>query len=954
MRLAQLAGRTRRPGARRARGDTLAVVVLIVLPVLAFGLPALLGHAVVPGDDLTQNYPLRVLVGRQLASGHLPLFDPYIWSGAPLLGGWNAGAAYPLTLLFAVLPGVAAWTVNLIATWAVAGAGMFWFLRALRLSTIASFLGALTFAFAGAMPAQVGHFGLVAGMSWVPVQLLAVLRLSQPRALQSRLAWIAVLATAFGLTILAGEPRAVDNAGAIVVMYTLWHVARAGRRGATVVALSVVAGLALGACLGAVQLLPGLAAISTSQRAAGSLTLYNSGSLPPGWLLLMLVPDLLGGSGSVGQPAFFAGYQLAEVTSYVGILPLVAALAMLGRLRRRGPVPGWLVWHLIALAGIILALGGNTPAGQLLAHLPLFGLQRLQSRNIMITDTALAVLLAYWVDEAPRAVSRAAATAAGRCRWRADAATVLGVLAPTAVLVVAALAVWRTGSLLGWLAVSPAAIRAAGSLAPSVAPFAILAVAALVLVALGARLPARRRTRLIASFVVADVVVFTLLAVVAVLPASDHHTASAARAAQQGLRERAISSPVKPAGLLAHPGRFAIYDPGLIDASLLPVLASPDLNALSAAASVQGYSSIVDGRYAAATGSHRATGGGQDVLSPRAIADGVLGQLNTSVLITLPRYLVTGPAGTAPGPRAGSGRRSIQAGQRGTWYLGAALRIVAVTVPDAHAATDAASGFRIGLLTPSGQIRWLAARAVTRTSLAVRLPRPVTAVALTGRAGRRQADLGAPALTEADGRVVVANGVLQTALTPPQWAYATSDGPFAVFADRDASGALTVSSLDGGPAPAGAKARTLSGAASEPAIVAVQSSRGVRITRSVADIPGWTATWQPATGPACSLAVHRAGLVQAVDVPAGRGILTWRYSPPLGAAGLALSLVALSLLALLLIVATASYPRLARRPDTAGPARTGSAAGLPASDRGRAGRRPARAPCRSRRRRPGW
>jgi hypothetical protein len=71
-----------------------------------------------PGDDLTQNYPLRVLAGRQIASGQLPLFDPYIWSGSPLLADWNAGAAYPLTLLFAVLPSVAAWTLNLVATWA--------------------------------------------------------------------------------------------------------------------------------------------------------------------------------------------------------------------------------------------------------------------------------------------------------------------------------------------------------------------------------------------------------------------------------------------------------------------------------------------------------------------------------------------------------------------------------------------------------------------------------------------------------------------------------------------------------------------------------------------------------------------------------------------------------------------------------------------------------------------
>ena len=58
---------------------------------------------------------------------------------------------------------------------------MFFFLRALALASLPGFLGALSFAFAGAMSAQVGHFGLVAGMSWVPVQLLAVLRLSESR-----------------------------------------------------------------------------------------------------------------------------------------------------------------------------------------------------------------------------------------------------------------------------------------------------------------------------------------------------------------------------------------------------------------------------------------------------------------------------------------------------------------------------------------------------------------------------------------------------------------------------------------------------------------------------------------------------------------------------------------------------------------------------------------------------
>src|SRR6204780_1244911 len=235
---------------RWRRGDVWAVTILVALPVLVFGVPALLGHSVLPGDDLGQNFPLRVLAGREIRAGQLPLYDPYIWSGAPLLAGWNAAAAYPLTWLFVMLPGIAAWTLNMIATWAAAGLGMFCFLRALRLASLASFLGAFSFAFAGAMSAQVTHFGLVAGLSWVPLALLSILRLSQDRPWPSRLGWIAVLATAMGLVILAGEPRGLDGACAILAIYTGWQVPRLGPRPGPA-AVSVVAGLALGAGLGA-------------------------------------------------------------------------------------------------------------------------------------------------------------------------------------------------------------------------------------------------------------------------------------------------------------------------------------------------------------------------------------------------------------------------------------------------------------------------------------------------------------------------------------------------------------------------------------------------------------------------------------------------------------------------------------------------------------------------------
>ena len=166
-------------GVAGRRPDLVAVLVLTAVPVLLYGLPAALGHSNLPGDDSLQNFPLRVLAGRQLGHGVLPTFDPYIWSGAPLLGGWNAGTLSPFTMLFAFLPAGLAWALNEMAVYWVGALGLYAFLRVLRLRPAPSFLGAATFAFAGALDTQLAHFGVVAGTSWLPLALVALTKLDR-------------------------------------------------------------------------------------------------------------------------------------------------------------------------------------------------------------------------------------------------------------------------------------------------------------------------------------------------------------------------------------------------------------------------------------------------------------------------------------------------------------------------------------------------------------------------------------------------------------------------------------------------------------------------------------------------------------------------------------------------------------------------------------------------------
>ena len=97
--------------------------------------------------------------------------------------------------------------------------------------------------------------------------------------------------------------------------------------------------------------------------------------------------------------------------------------------------------------------------------------------------------------------------------------------------------------------------------------------------------------------------------------------------------------------------------------------------------------------------------------------------------------------------------------------------------------------------------------------------------------------------------------------------------------------------------------RRIAGSAAAPASAAVFSPHGVRVIRSVAATAGWTAIWRPRHGRAAALAVRRDGLVQAVDVPAGHGVVTWSYRPPGFRMGFALSLGATALILLAMVSA---------------------------------------------------
>jgi hypothetical protein len=118
------------------------------------------------------------------------------------------------------------------------------------------------------------------------------------------------------------------------------------------------------------------------------------------------------------------------------------------------------------------------------------------------------------------------------------------------------------------------------------------------------------------------------------------------------------------------------------------------------------------------------------------------------------------------------------------------------------------------------------------------------------------------------------DGGLRDIVASPTWRWVGTIDGFGAFEETPA-GAVHVE-----PAGAGS-ARVVAATAWGGDRVALRAARPATLVRDQEFATGWQATLSPADGhgPSVALPVHRHGLVQAVDVPAGDHVVSFRYRP---------------------------------------------------------------------------
>ncbi|MBC7260474.1 MAG: YfhO family protein, partial [Chloroflexi bacterium] len=325
------------------------------------------------GDLVSFLYPLYTFAARSFQAGDIPLWNPYLYGGAPFAADNQSALFYPINLLlFFLHPNVDYRVMELLSVFHFYLAGVCAYL-ALRyishppIKRWAALAGALAFMFSDLFVTHFGNLNMIACAVWLPLIFCLVWR-----ALGEQRIALAVGAGIFlGIAALAGHIQPLLYIVFALGLCFLYHVYSHRARGwRTLWQMAAILAVTLAVAFGvsALTLVPSYEMSRLSLRADLTYAEASQYSLPPVALIGLIVPGIFGR----GPGGYWGPWPRVEV-GYVGVLTLF--LACLALLLRRDGLTRFLT--LLAVSSLFLALGNATILhGWLYRFVPGFNLIR--------------------------------------------------------------------------------------------------------------------------------------------------------------------------------------------------------------------------------------------------------------------------------------------------------------------------------------------------------------------------------------------------------------------------------------------------------------------------------------------------------------------------------------------------------------------------------------------------
>jgi len=362
---------------------------------LSFFLPLLSpGRALASRDIPLFHLPLRAAF-RRLAQSGLPVWNPWLHGGQPILSNPNYAAFYPPTWLGLAVPPAYALSLLAVLHAALAFAGAWALARRLGAGRGAAALAALGYTGSGASLSLLNAFTLFCSMAWFPWVLAA--GDAALRGAKDNGGWLRpalLCGGALAMQLLNGEPVTVVVSGlGLLALGASAVFPDAGDRRRLGSLPRLVLPVALAVALSAVQLLPTWGRLADSPR-GGGLDAAQAGtwSAPPVRLVELVFPRFFGDPADPEEGRFF-GWGLHDrdypyvASLYPGLLLTVLGVSALAL----WPIPRRAAWAFGALAGALLAVGRHNPFYEEMRRaVPLLGMLRFPEKFAILAVASLA------------------------------------------------------------------------------------------------------------------------------------------------------------------------------------------------------------------------------------------------------------------------------------------------------------------------------------------------------------------------------------------------------------------------------------------------------------------------------------------------------------------------------------------------------------------------------------
>lgn len=336
-------------------------------------------------DVVSFTYPMRILAVEGLKKGIVPLWNPYILTGIPLLANFQS-APFSLTIpLYFFFDTLTAWGLQVAVQHFLAILFTYVLLRHWNLSKRSSLFGGLIYAFSGynLIWSQWNAHTLAA--SFVPLIIYFLDKFFRSRNLN----YLIGLSFSLFFQIVSGYPQ--GTLYTLLTLFVVWLFTVWSEKNKIKFTLLPALFIIFGVGLAGLQILPAAELLGQSQRGVEPLE-FSWAFLPYEKIITFVAPDYFGNHSTKN---YWGPQDYTSNTGYVGVVALLFSLYALKAIRMKHEVR-----LLSTLCIVSLLFAFPTPFSLFFWNNGILGLQAASAHRALIIFTlSVAGLAAFGLDE---------------------------------------------------------------------------------------------------------------------------------------------------------------------------------------------------------------------------------------------------------------------------------------------------------------------------------------------------------------------------------------------------------------------------------------------------------------------------------------------------------------------------------------------------------------------------